>query len=317
MTSEVYFAQRRATQGGGLLEKLEQLCDAAGFGSLIGSGDVVALKVPFGEVGNTTHLRQQYVQRVVRRIKHYGGRPFVTDTLPPAGSPRRHGVDALLAAAQHGFDLATVEAPILVADGLMGRDEVALPTKGEHLDVARVASGIAHADTVISVCHFTGHAPTGFAGAIWNLGMGGASLAGKTAILEDGETPVPNGDAAGRDGMQERLVEALGGILLAKPRRVGFVNLLIDLTPEFDDQAWSDAAIAPDIGILASRDPIALDQASLDLLNQTTGIPGTRLTDPAAKDKLRDLYPQTDWEIQLRYAESLGLGTRDYELMII
>lgn len=315
MTSEVYFAQRRATQGGGLLEKLEQLCDAAGFSSLIGAGDLVAIKVPFGEVGNTTHLRQQYIQRIVRRVKHYGGRPFVTDTLPAAPSPRTNAVDALLAATQHGFDLSTVEAPLLVADGLLGRDEVRLPTKGQHLQEARIASAIAQADTVISLCHFTGHEPTGFAGAMWNMGVGAASLAGKQAILAGAETV--NLDEASAAPLQERLVETLGAVLLAKPRRVGFVNLLVDLTPEYDDQAWSDAAIAPDIGILASRDPIALDQASLDLLNQAPGIPGTRLNDPSARDKLRDLYPQTDWEIQLRYAESLGLGTRDYELMII
>lgn len=316
MTSEVYFAQRRATQGGGLLEKLEQLCDAAGFSQLMGAGDVVAVKVPFGEVGNTTHLRQQYLQRIVRRVKHYGGRPFLTDTVPAAPSPRENAVDTLLAAAQHGFVMSTVDAPILIADGLRGQDEVRLPAKGQHLQEARIASAIAQADTVISVCHFTGHLPTGFAGAMWNLGVGGASRAGKAEILA-GAAVLADDVAGSQDPLQERLVESLGAVLTAKARRVGFVNLLIDLTPEYDDQPWSDAAIAPDIGILASRDPIALDQASLDLLNQAPGIPGTRLTDPAAKDKLRDLYPNTDWELQLRYAESLGLGTRDYELMII
>ncbi|MFP5503869.1 MAG: DUF362 domain-containing protein, partial [Candidatus Sericytochromatia bacterium] len=86
---------------------------------------------------------------------------------------------------------------------------------------------------------------------------------------------------------------------------------------ETDYLSWSDTPIVPDIGILASRDPVALDQASVDLLNQTPGLAGTRLQDPGSHDKLRDMYPAIDWEVQLAYAERLGLGKRDYELMII
>lgn len=308
MSSEVYFAQRRATQGAGLLEKLDQLLDAAGFASLITAGDVVALKVAFGELGNTTHVRPHYVQRIVRKIKQYGGRPFLTDTLPTGTSRRVNAVEHMQAATQHGFGYETIEAPLVVADGLTGRDGEPLPVAGRHLQEAMVAGAIAQADVLICISHFTGHEPTGFAGALWSLGMGCASSDGKGRIA---------GGNDGVQGLQERNVEFAAAVAASKPRKVGYINLLLDLTPEWDNQAWSDAAVAPDIGILASRDPIGLDQASADLFNQAPGIPGTRLTDPHTKDKFRDLFPGTDWEGQLKYAQGLGMGSRDYELMII
>ncbi|HEY9723637.1 MAG TPA: DUF362 domain-containing protein [Oscillatoriaceae cyanobacterium] len=307
MSSEVFFAQRRATQGGGLLDKLEQLCDAAGFSRLAGAGELVAVKIAFGEPGNTTILRPQYAQRVVRKLLQYGGRPFLTDTLPLPPSKRATAVDALVAAARHGYD--GLEAPLVPADGLLGHDAVRA-TGAEPLAEVELAAAIAQADTLVGLNHFTGHEASGFAGALWNLGFGAAALATKRAIL--GDEP-----GKGHAALQARLVEAAAAIAQQKSQRWGFVNLLVDLTPETDDQGYSDAAVVPDIGVLASRDPVALDQASVDLFNQTAGIPGTRLGDPLSRDKLHELYPHVDWEIQLRVAEARGVGSRDYELMII
>jgi len=144
------------------------------------------------------------------------------------------------------------------------------------------------------------------------MGFGTASLAGKRRILGSA-----GADPAAAGGMQERLVDALKGLTEAKERKLGYVTLLVDLTPGSDDVDWSDAAVAADIGLLASRDPVAIDQAAVDLFQAAPGVPGTRLSDPGTKDKLRDLYPGVDWEHALRYAERIGLGTRDYELMII
>jgi uncharacterized Fe-S center protein len=318
MSSEVYFAQRRATQGGGLLEKLEQLCDAAGFAGITGQGAIVAVLAAFGEVGNTTFLRPQYAQRVVRKLRQYGGRPFLTDTLPLAPSRRQNGVDLLTGAMQHGFDAMGFDAPLVAADGLLGRDDVALPAPGRHLGEARVAAAVAHAESLVSIAHFTGHEHTGFAGAILNVGFGGVSLAGKAAVAgQRAEGDESQRARAGNRLLQERLVESMGAVLRAKERKVAFVNVLVDLVPEWDQQDWSDASVVADIGVLASRDPVAIDQASVDLFQQAPGIGGTRLGDPASKDKLREIYPLVDWEGQLEYAQELGLGKRDYELMII
>jgi uncharacterized Fe-S center protein len=313
MSSEVYFAQRRATPGGGLLEKLEQLCDAAGFGPTLGGG-VVAVRLSFGEVGNTTFPRPAYIQRVVRKLRQYGAQPFLTDTLTPHSIRRTSAVEHLSAAVAHGWGAGAADGvPLVVADGLFGGDDRVAQTVGGGLKTVPVASAIAEAPSLLSVSHFTGQELAGFAGALFHLGYCATSLAGKRQIM--GSMPLEASD--GGHAMLERLVESAGAVMASKERKVGFVNLLVDITPGCDNLDWSDAAIVPDIGILASRDPVAIDQASVDLLNQAPGIPGTRLQDTGSKDKLRDLYPAIDWQHALRYAEQQKLGTRDYELMII
>jgi hypothetical protein len=73
----------------------------------------------------------------------------------------------------------------------------------------------------------------------------------------------------------------------------------------------------PDIGLLASVDPVAIDRASAELVNAETGFQGTRLKSGHAPgaDKFRGVYPEVDWQVQLRSAEALGLGTASYELI--
>ena len=72
-----------------------------------------------------------------------------------------------------------------------------------------------------------------------------------------------------------------------------------------------------DIGILASTDPVAIDQASVDLVNKSSGIVGTALTTnlEPGKDKFQGIYPHIDWSVQLSHGEKVGLGTRNYELI--
>ena len=327
MGAEVFFAQRRATHGGGLLEKMEQIFEAAGFGGVVQDGDRVAIKVQVGERGNATHLRPALVRRIVRRVRYHGGRPFVTDA--SSEGTRADAIGHLLLAAEHGFDLAALGAPFLVADGLDGLDAVDLPHPGSPEPIP-VASAIARADSAIVITHVTAGPVFGFCGALHNLGyLGMASarrhrlthrptaraLAGEPALAPrlapDPDDRLPN------ESVSDAMVEAFAAIARAKAGKLAFINILLDITPDPDGHPWSDAPIVPDIGILASRDPVALDQASIDFLNGQPGIAGTRLVNPACADKLSDLYPDVDWSMALAYAERLGLGTRPYELLII
>jgi uncharacterized Fe-S center protein len=118
--------------------------------------------------------------------------------------------------------------------------------------------------------------------------------------------------------VQEKIAEYALGVAKSKTGKIGYVSILVDIAPQCDCYPFSDASIVPNIGILTSLDPVAIDQASADLINAQPGIPGTLLKDTTpGSDKLRDIYPDLDWTIQMKYAEELGLGSRKYTLMKI
>ncbi len=316
MPAEVYFAQRRATGGGGLMEKIEQLLDAAGFAQLMEPGDPVAIKTHFGERGNTTHVRPEIVRRVVRKVKTQGGRPFVTDTNARRSESRTEALGHLALAAEHGFTAETLGAPVLIADGLTGEDGTALGGLA-----TPIASALAHARTLIVVSHVTMHPVVGFAGALYQLGFGAMTRAARLAMVESGDR-VPAGVGAGELSSEPvelalPIAEALTALHAAKPGRILYCNVLLDITPDPDGAGWSDAAVLPDVGLLVSKDPVGIDQATADFLNMQTGIPGTRLSDLSTPDKIRSLHPEVDWQHLLKTCERHKLGSRDYELLII
>jgi uncharacterized protein len=117
----------------------------------------------------------------------------------------------------------------------------------------------------------------------------------------------------------ECLVEYACGAVKGKEDRVGYINFLIKITPDCDCVPWSDAPIVPDIGILASKDPVALDQASYDLVNRQKGLVSSslRCNHEKGADKFRGVWPMIDGTYQLEYGEKIGLGSRDYELVEI
>ncbi len=123
-------------------------------------------------------------------------------------------------------------------------------------------------------------------------------------------------------GVQERMVEFTCGVLKAVEEKAGYINFVTNVTPDCDCPSWSDQPIVPDQGIVAGRDPVAVEQASLDLVTEAEVLPNSKLGDKAGetagKNKFKLLYPESDGGIrQLEYAEEIGLGTRDYELIKI
>jgi hypothetical protein len=114
----------------------------------------------------------------------------------------------------------------------------------------------------------------------------------------------------------ENMVEYTMGVLKNKTDKLLSVNFITQVSPACDCYGHNDAPIVRDIGIVASKDPVASDQASVDLVNQEKALPGSCLDVNLEKgeDKFRGVYPNVDWRIQLDYAEKLGLGNRSYEL---
>jgi hypothetical protein len=115
----------------------------------------------------------------------------------------------------------------------------------------------------------------------------------------------------------EKMVEYSAAALQRKKGKTLYVTFVTDVTPMCDCNPFSDRSIVPDLGILASDDPVAIDQAALDLVNGAVGNPMSALKSAfgAGEDKFRALYPHIDWSHQLQYAAELGLGTRDYNLV--
>jgi len=125
--------------------------------------------------------------------------------------------------------------------------------------------------------------------------------------------------AEGVAPFMEMMAEYALGAVAGKEGRVGYLNFLVNITPDCDCCPWSDGRIVPDIGILASTDPVAIDAASFDLVNAQQGIAGSRLlcNHAPGEDKFRGVAPYTDGTIQIRHGERIGLGRTAYELIEI
>lgn len=118
-----------------------------------------------------------------------------------------------------------------------------------------------------------------------------------------------------------KIAEYTKAVLNGKPNF--HVSFIMNVSPECDCWGHNDAAIVPDLGIAASFDPIALDQACADIVNKA---PTLQTANALAEkehehthehDKFHHLHPDTNWQAGLRYGEEIGLGTRDYELVSV
>ncbi len=357
--SVVYFTDMSTTPGMGLLQKLKILIDRTGISEVVKRDDMVAIKIHFGEYGNMAYVRPTYLHVLTGRIKELGGKPFVTDANTLYKGSRTNAVDHIWTATVNGFSQEVIGAPVIIADGLRGSDEVAVPIDGDYVKSAKIGSAIAIADVVIAITHFKGHEQTGFGGTLKNLGMGSASRAGK---LEQHSTskPVVMVDNCVACGMCERycptgavkvISDKSGDVKVAahavidydtcigcgqcvamcnygamvpqwnassellsmkiaeyskavlKGKKGLFVSFITNVSPDCDCWSINRPAVAPDIGIAASTDPVALDQACVDLVIKAVG-----------KDPFQEAHPDVSWKAQLEHAEKIGLGSRKYEI---
>ncbi len=156
------------------MEESRRLYDEAGTFNCINKGDLVAIKLHVGELGNPYYVQPFFVHDIARRVKEAGGKPFLTDSNTYYHAQRSNAYDHMITAQMNGFNMV----PFIVADGLLGENYKTIETKGI-LQQIEVCGVIAEADAMIVVTHDKGHELTGFGGAIKNLGMGCTSRVGK------------------------------------------------------------------------------------------------------------------------------------------
>jgi len=364
--SPVYFASLKLKPDDNLFKKIERLYKSCSISGCISPKDFVAVKLHFGEKGNSNFIRSVFVRKIAELLKKEDSFAFLTDSNILYLASRSDAVNHLETSIANGFTYSTTGIPSIIADGLKGASYEEITIDQKHFKKALIGKEIAQADCIIALSHFKAHELSGFGGALKNIGMGSGSKGGKLAMHSNVRPKVKNGKctlckrcipwcpgnaisltqtSAQIDSFkcigcgeclsicqakaiqinwnpdtsvfQEKIVEYAYAVLLNKKQKSAFFNFVLDVSPQCDCYPFSDTPIVPNIGILASLDPVAIDQASADLVNKTQGLPDTRLKDNIlpGEDKFKGIYPHIDWNIQLDYAEKLGLGTREYDLI--
>lgn len=360
----VWFAPVRSVKKESLVKRAGNLLRLAGLKDAVAEGDLVAIKLHFGEEGNTGFVHPVFVREVVRQVRRAGGKPFLTDSNTLYRGKRANAVDHLTCAVRNGFAFATVNAPIVIADGLDGKDGVDVPISGfSHFESVRIGAAAAHADAMVVVSHVKGHEATGFGGAIKNVGMGLGTRAAKQRMHSDlkPEVTAEKCTACGRcvrscpvdaialvdrvavidhavcygcgecvaacpygaigiqwktdpTSIQEKIVEHCAGALADKKGKVIYLSFVTNVSPDCDCWSFTDAPVVADIGVLASTDLVAIDQAAYDLVASAAGLPGSRGEGLAGgADKFREITG-IDGTVALAYAQRHGLGSRAYTL---
>jgi len=169
--AKVYFAPARALKwryDDSMPGKLDRLLKEIGLSRYFSPKEWVAIKTHFGSQGAHRIIRPVFLRRVVEAIKEIGAKPFVTDTV------RIKGLDYLEVANQNGINHLSVGAPVVLADGLYGNDNIMVKA-GEILGEIAVASLIHDVPAMVVCSHVKGHINAGYGGAIKNVAMGGVS----------------------------------------------------------------------------------------------------------------------------------------------
>lgn len=282
--SRVYFTNKIAP------EAVKKLYEALG-ADLPGK---VAVKLHSGEVGNQNFICPEFWKPMIDQV---GGTIVECNTAYEGGrnSTEKHHDTMKL----HGWtDIAEVD--IMDADG-----EVELEIQNANqIHKNYVGDHIKNYDSMLVLSHFKGHPMGGFGGAIKNISIGVASAHGKAYIHGVGN--VEDFWNSDHDSFLESMADAASSVIQYFDGKMAYINVMCNMSVDCDCCAVAEDPCMQDIGILASLDPIALDQACLDLVYQSE--------DPG-RDHLIERIESRNGVHTIEAAAKLGYGSREYELI--
>ena len=266
----------------------------------------VAVKISTGEAGGHNYLKPELIGRLVKQVN---GTIVECNT---AYSGKRNTFEAHWQTIQdHGFlDIASVD--LMDEEG-----DMQIPVQDStwiHYDI--VGKHLANYDFMINLAHFKGHAMGGFGGVLKNQSIGVASAAGKAYIHSAGVTDDVN-ECWSHTGNQEGFLESMAAAAQAvhnyfgNGERILYINVANNLSVDCDCDSHPAAPEMNDLGILASLDPVALDQACVDLV---FNYPSQEGDDAAAL--IERINSRHGIHI-LEQAAKIGLGSREYQLVNI
>lgn len=261
----------------------------------------VAVKLSTGEPGNNNYLNPDLIKDLVHKVNG-----TIIECNTAYGGGRADTESHLKAAADHGFT-AIANVDIMDADG-----EVSLPVAGgKHLKEDFVGKNYPDYDFTVVLSHFKGHPMGGFGGAIKNISIGIASSAGKAWIHSAGKTKSQTEvwkNLPPQDDFLESMTEAAKAIIDHCGDKILYISVANNLSVDCDCVAKPEDPKMGDIGILASLDPVALDKACVDMV---------RASEDHGKIHLIERIDSRNGMHTLDYAEQLGMGSQNYELVVL
>lgn len=253
----------------------------------------VAVKISSGEPGGHYFLSPDLIAPLVSEVNG-----TIVECNTAYGGGRADTASHQQVMKDHGF-AAIAPVDIMDADGTMSLPIVG----GKHLQEDVVGSHFANYDFVVDLAHFKGHAMGGFGGVIKNMSIGIASSMGKSLIHTAGKETTGFGMNTPRDDFLESMAEAAKGVADYLGENIVYINVMNNLSVDCDCDGHPAAPTMQDIGILASLDPVALDQACVDLVYAA----------PDGADLIKRMESRHGIRT-LEHAEVIGLGSRNYVL---
>lgn len=279
-------------------EKLIKIYEALG----VDLSGKVGVKVSTGEAGAKGYLKADLIAPLVKKVN---GTILECNTAYPG--ERNNEEDHIKVAKDHGF---TSFADVDIMDG---KGEFKIPVKnGKHLAYDIVGENFKNYDSIINLAHGKGHAMGGFGANLKNQSIGIASRNGKAYIHSCGQTDDPNKcwsvDYEQKDFIESmaEAAKAVADYIEDNNKKIIYITVMNALSVDCDCDAHQGDPVMADLGIVASLDPVANDQAFIDMVWNSDD-PGAHL--------LQERVDRQEGRHILEYAESIGLGSTDYELI--
>lgn len=288
--AKVYFTKKITS------ESLVKLYDKLGV-ELKGN---VAIKLHSGEAGNQNYMKPNFVKDIIEHLK---GTVVECNT---AYEGARNTTDKHLKLMEdHGWS-KYFKVDILDSDS----DDILENKNGEIIKKNIVGAKMKNYDSMLVLSHFKGHPMGGFGGAIKNISIGLASTAGKLNIHTNGKENPTEEDmfTADHDSFLKSMADSAKTITDFYKGNIIFINAMVNMSVDCDCCKVAEDPCMQDIGILISTDPVALDQACIDLVYNSK--------DPG-KDHLIERIESRNGLLTIDSAEKQGIGTKEYELIDI
>ena len=265
----------------------------------------VGIKVSTGEAGARGYLKADLIAPLVQKLNG-----TILECNTAYSGERNTAEDHKKVAADHGFT-SFAEVDIMDEDGEF---KIPTPAGSKHLKYDLVGNHLEKYDSIINLAHGKGHAMGGFGANLKNQSIGIASRNGKAYIHSCGQTEDPN-KCWSVQYKQTDFIESMAEAATAvqnyfdqKGGKILYITVMNFLSVDCDCDAHQTDPVMADLGIVASLDPVANDQAFIDMIWSSE--------DPGA-EKLKERVDRQEGRHILPYAEELGLGTRNYELINI